>query len=157
MQILSFGAMDDRNLTGAIIFWLYIVAALVLSTLVVRSIYRTPNSRSADAYGDVIRLFCLLAGLSFGTLSFQMLRVLIDSYKHWAQLHHVLLPSRLLGRGGLVGSGRTELQLWEWSTTSTLFQDFGEAIVATHPRYLWTSAELWATYIITLFMGIKGD
>jgi hypothetical protein len=46
--------------------------------------------------------------------------------------------------------------LWQWSITSSLFQDFGKAIVATKPRYLLSSSGLWSTLAVALYMGIEG-
>jgi hypothetical protein len=72
-----------------------------------------------------------------------MLNVLIQTYQSWSAKHRI---SATLDSN----------QIWTWSITSTLFQDFGEAIVASPARYLWVQTALLATLSVCLFMGIEG-
>jgi len=90
-------------------------------------------------------VFSALAVLSFAVLSANMLHVLIASFNAWLA-HH---PSSL--EGGYLTA------VWRWSITSTLFQDFAEAIVKDNARSLWTQAELWNTLAVCLFMGRSGQ
>lgn len=85
-----------------------------------------------------------------------MLNVLISSYKEWAIHHDVPLPNGMFGPGSLLGPDRRSLHLWRWSITSSLFQDFGEAIVATRTRYLISAAGLSSTVAVASFIGIEG-
>ena len=142
---------SSTNLIGAITFWLYIIAALGLTSIVVRAIYNTPCPPSTKRQQGI---FACLALLSFGTLSWNMLNVLIQSYLHWAQDHHISLPTTLYG--GAHGPVQTPLHLLSWSTTSTLFTDFGVAIFATPSRIVWTNVSLWLTLLNILYISVTG-
>lgn len=141
--------MDQTNYFGAAIFWLYILAALVLTCLVLDSVLTTrpvngkPNIKQPGNSKDVW-LFGALAGLSFTALSFNMLHVLIQSYQLWSASHG-LHPSI------------SPAQIWHWSVTSTLFQDFGEAIVEDGIRYFWAQTALLGTLSVCFFMGFEGE
>lgn len=137
--------MDDQyNYFGASVFWLYNVAALVFSGIVISTILEL-RRRNGEGRIPGLTLFTGLASLSFVVLAFNMLHVLIQSFTEWLQRH----PAAL--RGGYATA------VWRWSITSTLFQDFGEAIVADNARYLWAQSELLATLSICLYMGTKGQ
>ena len=139
--------MDDNlNYLGAAIFWLYIVAALYLTSLIVQTLYSLSQNGAVNErrqQGDVL-IFSGLAGLSFATLSFNMLNVLIQSFDAWSQSHRLDLPYDLISTIG------------RWSLTSTLFLDFGEALVESSARYLWSEAALLVTFAVSVFMGIEG-
>lgn len=134
------------NLLGALIFWAYIAGALASTGIVLNTIRQSylNNGRS-----KIPPFLALLALSSFATLSYHMLNVLILSYQQWTVRHNIPL-------GALVGANRTPLHIWQWSTTSSLFQDFGGAIVATKPRYLLSSSGLWSTLAVAVYMGIEG-
>ena len=132
------------NFLGAAIFWLYIVAALFSSILVIHTIVEleTSNSNQRHHFRDV-KIFSALACISFVTLSYNMLNVLIESFLAW--------QGRRIFQGGLdMGD------IWRWSIESTLFQDFGEAILAPTVRKFWTLSALVATMSVCLFMGCEG-
>ncbi|PPJ59857.1 hypothetical protein CBER1_04935 [Cercospora berteroae] len=132
------------NLFGALIFWLYIVLALVFTSLVLESIVRLPTPLEKRKR---VLVFSSLAFFSFAALSFNMLHVLVYSFQLWTEDHP--LPN-----GMNVGSALTTI--WKWSITSTLFKDFGVAIVEDLRRFFWTQAALWATMSVCLYMGAKG-
>ncbi|THX81757.1 hypothetical protein D6D08_04857, partial [Aureobasidium pullulans] len=132
---------------GALIFWAYIVAALGFTGIVLNTIKQSHQQN--DGRSKIPLALIIVAGSSFSTLSYHMLNVLILSYKQWSTTHSIPL-------GALIGPNRTPLHLWQWSTTSSLFQDFGEAIVATKPRYLLSSSGLWSTVAVAIYMGIEG-
>lgn len=141
------GIDAPTNNSGALIFWAYIVGALASTGVVLNTIknsYLQNNGRF-----KIPRLLAILAISSFATLSYHMLNVLIQSYQQWTTRHNIPL-------GALIGSNRTPLHLWQWSITSSLFQDFGKAIVATKPRYLLSSSGLWSTLAVAIYMGIEG-
>lgn len=151
--------MAANNLIGAIVFWSYIVAALGSTALVLRVIYKLPGpSRSTQRNSEqsMFIIFSALALVSFATLSYHMLNVLVSSYVQWAGVQHVILPLQFYGAKGILGPQRTHLLLWEWSTTSTLFQDFAEAIVATSARFTWSYAALNMTFWNMAYMGVVG-
>lgn len=130
---------DQHNLLGAIVFWLYIALALIFSFFAIESILKAPS----PAPHKHVATFSIMAAISFSTLSFNMLHVLIDSYSTWSQrqvIPLVLSPS----------------SIWQWSITSTLFRNFGEAIVLDDARFLWTQCALMATMSVSFFMGAEG-
>ena len=132
------------NYLGAAIFWLYIAAALFFSTLVIHTIITigTSNLSQRRHFRDV-KIFSALACISFVTLSYNMLNVLIESFSAWHEQQNVS------GRLGLA-------DIWRWSIESTLFQDFGEAIMAPTFQQIWTFSALVATMSVCLFMSIEG-
>ncbi|KAK6002284.1 hypothetical protein QM012_001922 [Aureobasidium pullulans] len=134
------------NLLGAFIFWAYIAGALASTGIVLNTIRQSylDNGRP-----KIPAFLAILALSSFATLSYHMLNVLILSYQQWTVRYSIPL-------GALIGANRTPLHLWQWSTTSSLFQDFGEAIVANKPRYLLSSSGLWSTLAVAAYMGIEG-
>lgn len=130
---------DQHNLLGAIVFWLYIALALIFSFFAIESILKAPS----PAPHKHVATFSIMAAISFSTLSFNMLHVLIDSYSTWSErqvIPLVLSPS----------------SIWQWSITSTLFRNFGEAIVLDDARFLWTQCALMATMSVSFFMGAEG-
>jgi len=142
-----FSSMDDLNYLGAAVFWLYIVAALVFTGVAVYTIadLRRDNSHGRNAtWTRSTTLFTGLACLSFTVLSFNMLHVLVHSFRAWLGRHPTALQEGY------------PTAVWHWSITSTLFQNFAEAIVADSARSLWTQCELWTTLSICLYMGRTG-
>lgn len=136
---------EEFNYLGATIFWLYILASLVLSGVVIQTIATLPGRESVKQSHQPrdAALFGGLAFISFATLSYNMLNVLIHSFSAWYR--QPILAERV------------ELcDIWEWSIESTLFQDFGEAIIASTARQYWTQAALIATMSVCLFMGAEG-
>ncbi|CAK1367687.1 hypothetical protein CB0940_11545 [Cercospora beticola] len=139
--------MEDQaatNLIGALIFWLYIVLALVFTSLVLDSLIRLPTPAGRRSQ---VLVFSSLAFFSFVALSFNMLHVLVYSFKLWTQGHP--LPER-------INVGLALATIWKWSITSTLFKDFGVAIVEDLKRFFWTQAALWVTMSVCLYMGAEG-
>ena len=140
--------MDPANYFGATIFWLYNVAALFFTGIVISTILglkrQRDNDKKTSKANNASTLFTGLACFSFATLSFNMLHVLIQSFNLWTQRYPTAIED------GYVQA------IWQWSITSTLFRDFGEAIVADDVRYLWTEGELLVTLGVCLYMGIKG-
>ena len=135
----------STNLIGALIFWLYIILALVFTGLVLDSIRSLPTTRPAKRQDA--KIFGCLALFSFTALSYNMLNVLIASFRLWSKSHPLEQDVNLT----------TVLRIiWQWSITSTLFKDFGMAIVADLARYFWTQAALWFTMSICLYMGVEG-
>ncbi|KAG8623251.1 hypothetical protein KVT40_008227 [Elsinoe batatas] len=148
---------DDiySSVLGASVFWSYIVAALAFTAIcinVIRTITPPPNPSSSRAR----LLFTILAVFSFCTLSYHMLNVLILSYRTWSQSRSVPLPACFIGPGCLIGNGRQSLHMWEWSKTSTLFQDFGIALTLGSDRWVWANASLAMTFTRVAFMCIRG-
>lgn len=139
--------MDQHlNYLGAAIFWLYIVAALFFTGLVIYTIVSCIHQNDGclmRQHKRDIAIFSTLACISFVTLSYNMLRVLIDSFLYWYQQQST---SKTLGIHSII----------QWSLESTLFQDFAQGLVQTQPRLYWTQASLLATLSVCLFMGTEG-
>jgi hypothetical protein len=141
---------SELNYLGAAIFWLYIAAALLLSGVVICTIATLPVSKTtkmSTPWTDIL-VFGSLACISFATLSYNMLSVLTQSFSTWSQRPVSL---EILGLPG------TWTDIWTWPTESSLFQDFGAAIVASGARQYWTQAALVATMSVCLFMGGEGE
>jgi hypothetical protein len=134
------------NPLGAFVFWSYIVAALALSTKTIHTIRTLPSPRDSASRRDE-KLFIFLALLSFAVLSYNMLNVLFRSFNEWS-IGQPPLPLQLsmqfLQRVGL------------WSWTSSLFFDFGTAIVASPGGYLITQSALLVTYWLSVSMSAEG-
>ena len=142
---LAFRMDGQLNYIGATIFWLYIVAALCLTAVVVNTLLNiSPTNLGASSQRQRnLTIFSVLAAFSFATLSVNMLNILIQSFNSWgAKRQH---------------SGNIVVAIWEWSLTSTLFRDFGEAIVENSARYLWAENALLATLFVTIYMAAEGD
>ena len=142
---------EESNYLGAMIFWFYILAALSLIAVVIRTNIWLPQG-SIGKNGDGRRRkeivkFSAMATLSFATLSFNMLSVLIKSFKHWSDP-----PSAYV----LDNIDRLISDIWTWPIESTLFQDFGNAIVENEARFFWTQAALLITLYVCFDMGIRG-
>lgn len=134
----------QANYLGAAIFWLYVVAALFFSLLVIQTIIGLPRSNlSQRHHSRDVKIFSTLACISFLSLSYNMLHVLIESFLAW------------YGRPFVFGSFKIEY-VWRWSIESTLFQDFGEAIIAPTFGQIWTQSALLATMSVCLYMGSEG-
>jgi hypothetical protein len=138
--------MSASNPLGALVFWSYILAALFLSAKTIHTIASLPPPGSPIARRNE-RLFAALALVSFAVLSYNMLHVLFLSYNEWS-IHQSPLPQQLL-----VSFLR---RVWLWSWTSTLFFDFGTAIVASPGEYLFTQSALLVTYGVSVDMAAKG-
>ncbi|TKA72794.1 hypothetical protein B0A55_07323 [Friedmanniomyces simplex] len=137
------------NYLGAIIFWSYNVAALGLTAIVAHTLasQQPPHDGIHERRRRLTGHFSALAAVSFSTLSFNMLNVLVQSYTQWSKR----VPS------SYDRNHRSTLnRIWTWSITSTLFRDFGEAIVADQARYLWVLSALFATYSVCSYMGVEG-
>jgi hypothetical protein len=143
-QLSKMEEQAATNLFGALIFWLYIILALVFTSLVLDSLIRLPTPAGRRSQ---VLVFSSLAFFSFVALSFNMLHVLVYSFKLWTQDHP--LPEG-------INVGLALATIWKWSITSTLFKDFGVAIVEDLKRFFWTQAALWTTMSVCLYMGAEG-
>lgn len=161
---------SSRNVTGAIIFSAYVVSALFLTGFISRNLllaHRTliPSQKSLLGGNSALRrrlLICLpLCILSISNLSYHMLFFLVDSHRAWAEERGISLPSGNLGNDGvltsLIGGGEREILVWQWLTTSTLFEDFARSICDDWARYWWTSQALVTTMGVNVWMGREGE
>lgn len=136
---------DTTNYLGAAIFWLYNVFALVFTGITLRTLYRlSTSSQNKTRNTGKAWLFSALAALSFATLSTNMLNVLIQSFNTWSVSRD---PAQL---------ENLPLAIWQWSITSSLFRDFGEAILGDSARFFWVQNALLATLSVFYYMGTEG-
>jgi len=136
---------ETTNYFGAAIFWLYNVFALVFSGITLRTLYRLQQTRKTKKRNTgAIWLFCGLGLVSFATLSTNMLNVLIQSFNEWSSGRDPIQLANL------------PLAIWQWSITSSLFRDFGEAIVGDSARFFWVQSALLATLSVFNYMGTEG-
>lgn len=135
---------QNVNLIGATVFWLYILAALTFTALVLQTISHLPTPKPDRR--NSLRVFSGLALVSFATLSYSMLHVLILSYNEWTTRQTLDPFAKTLSLG----------KIWKWSITSTLFQDFGDAIVENDVRFFWVQSALLATFSVCIHMAMEG-
>jgi hypothetical protein len=134
-----------KNYLGATIFWLYNVFALVFTGITLRTLFRLQQNYGTKRRNKgAIWLFGGIAMVSFATLSSNMLNVLIQSFNAWSTDRS---PEEL---------SNLPLSIWQWSITSSLFRDFGEAIVGDSARFFWVQSALLATLSIFFYMGSEG-
>jgi len=141
-----------ENVPGAAIFWLYIVAALAFTIAAIWTISNIKfDAQAEDAAGKRRDgyVFVALAFASFALLSFNMLRILVHLYQAWSAVRSYPMlsysdqPDAILAR------------LWEWSTTSTPFNDFGRAIASDEFGWLWSQSALMKTFSVCLYMAYE--
>ena len=139
--------MDGQiNYLGATVFWFYNLAALFFTAIVIHTILAIPQVKPSkqEHWRREVGLFSAMACVSFAMLSFNMLRVLIESFGSWSR------DRESSAKASMVAS------VWNWSITSTLFRDFGEAIVEDGSRYLWAQSALLATLSVCVYMAQEG-
>lgn len=167
-----------KNTSGALIFTAYVLSALFLTIFITRSLLivyhskpptpsvknRIAARKTSSSFTTRLITFTCLSILSFSVLSYNMLSFLIVSYTTWANNRHMALPDGLLGSGGalfgilrgVTGNGGMRVEVWEWLTTSTLFQDFARDICDDWARYTWTCLTLVGTMVVGMWMGREG-
>ncbi|QIW96800.1 hypothetical protein AMS68_002318 [Peltaster fructicola] len=138
------GAVQDY--IAAIIFWLYIAAALYLSLGVIATLASiSSKATQRDSTRRQTWNFSVLAGISFATLSFNMLNILINSFLRWADgqsVHYnwIDLPQ----------------SIWQWSLDTKPFRDFVLDIFADTQSAVASAAALLTTMSLCVYMGIEG-
>jgi len=147
--------MSTGNVGGALIFWSYIVAALTFTGVIIYTIINDgPFNRSRLRSEKVT--FVILATVSFICLSYNMVHVLIHSYLEWETVHKPVIPLRFTTTSSSLSPLEIARRLWHWSTTSTLFQDFGQAIIADKAGWAWSHAALTLTNVQMMTMSFEG-
>jgi hypothetical protein len=142
---------EPTNYLGAMIFWLYIVFALVFTGKTLQTLYdlyTTTYKTKQSKHTKQIWLFSILALLSFATLSATMLDVLIQSFNQ-----KTLLQQSTSSKNG---NNNLPLAIWNWSTTTSLFADFAEGLVQDSARFFWAQTALLATLSTVIYMGTEG-
>ena len=140
-------SQDQYNPLGATIFIFYILSALILTTRVTFSLYKSytglPNSTTTQiSFRRRISLLALVALASFSLLSYNMLSFLIQSFLAYRH-HHMSDSSQSIPLLKLV---------WKWTTNSSLFTDFAWELIRTYESFLATEVALMATMFGTLVL-----
>lgn len=155
---------ETVNTTGAIIFVLYVVAALIFTGFICKDLinaylYLPRFLYQQRSLQKNVQIFAGLATLSFSVLSYHMMDYLIESYQEWANPRGIKLPDQFYGKDGLLGpaSERAPLYIWTWLKTSTLFYNFARTICEPYEHYIWTEQALLVTMGWCLFMSIEGE
>jgi len=153
------------NPIGALTFSAYVLAALFLTIRILYSLFlsyqkiiRDEAPKRTVNLEKRLQIFSALSILSFSTLSYHILSYLIISYQSWAGENTVLFSQQILGDRSLTGSEdqRGRLQVWQWLTSSALFQDFAVAICGNSAGFWWTQQALLVTMAWTVFMTFEG-
>ena len=146
---------DAPNVLGGTIFICYIVAALLLTGLIVLDLYKSSlRSPPPSTWNHVQQLFTfsVLAVLSFVTLSYHMLSFLITAYSNWAIARGLALPQ------GVRKNDLDRLHLWQWARTSKLFQDFATNIcMESNGNWWWTEHTLIFSMAWNIYMAVEGN
>lgn len=162
---------EEDNLVGAILFFAYIAAALVLTGIISMDLRRLSRNATAASTANAkdpaattgsskITFLALGAAVSFASLSYYMLRVLIQSYSAWTVTHGGVDTSMLYA--GLFPFNILDYlqalshSIWHWSTTSTLFGDFALAILNSAPRRIWTRMVIYYSVAWSMWMSDAG-
>ena len=157
MESVDPEALPIHNLAGAIIFVGYVLAALLLTILIISDLYHAYQSRCSSytkrsPYVQ-LQVFGALAALSFSTLSYHMLSYLVYSYQDWARSADF---TTIKNRYDLLTGAGLE-SIWHWLIESTLFKHFAETICMSAANFWWTQGALLVTMASALFISIEGE
>ncbi|KAI1610348.1 hypothetical protein EDD36DRAFT_323018 [Exophiala viscosa] len=156
-------ARSQENVVGAIIFFSYIVAALLLTGILCNDVQKAfsnrqrKNQQSLQDQKARISLSAALATLSFAVLSYHMLSFLIQSYQAWStgsvssSTSPVTFHAFRYAVKNLVPS-----EIWAWAVNSTLFRDFADVICNDPDHFWWTQAALLYSYAWNVYMSVEG-
>ncbi len=137
---------------GAVIFFGYIVAALAVTLLILndlRAYHATRQRRINKDDGSSkkpswqLRINIFMALISFTSLSFHMFAFLLTSYSSWSRQHAI--PGQ--------DQQRSQLRLWHWASTSSLFEDFARGLCVTPSAYFWTQKALLYSFLWNCHMA----
>lgn len=144
----------SSNYIGGTIFLGYIVAALVLTGLILQSLSRSYKQVKARNNGTLPRqtalyVFAGLAATSFAVLSYNMLFFLIVSYQSWCQVRGLAFST--------MSTTEAITSIKDWTFTSTLFLDFARALCSTEQGYWWVMQALMGTMVTNIVMSSAGQ
>jgi len=142
------------NYFGAAIFIGYMIAALILTGLIIQSLRRSYNEVTTKHRGRMLNYGLLYAyigaaSLSFVVLSYTMLSFLIASYQEWCYDRRIEIST--LTTVDLTSS------VWRWTISSTLFLDFARSLCSTQAGYYWVMQALLGTMITNITISSAGQ
>lgn len=152
---------SSENVLGAIVFFSYIVTALGLTLLILSDLskaYGTFSRSKANTIhrSNLILIFASFAAISFSSLAYHMLNVLIYSYAKWAAGKSVALPGTFITALKGLTNESFYSNTWIWAKSTTLFRDFAEVICNDPVRFWWTQQALLLSIGWNTFMAIEG-
>jgi hypothetical protein len=147
------------NVLGAVLFFSYILAALGLTGLISSDLLKAYNTvlnskANPSQRINLVLVFAAFAAISFSSLSYHLLNVLISSYVEWAKTASIPLTPSFFG--GLGDNSVSLPNIWTWARSSALFQDFAEVICNDAVRFWWTQQVLLLSIGWNTFMAIEG-
>lgn len=164
MPLLANNNDSVHNVTGAYLFTAYVLASLLLTTLIAVDLYQayryrpSLSSKQSHQVSKQLQVFVALAVLNFSTLSYHMLSYLIFSYQDWAEPKGLAIrPTLYLTKHPRSSSNLGFIaHLWQWLTESTLFFHFAKTICENSANFWWTLHALHVSAGSALFLSIEG-
>ena len=163
MLVMAAKAADEvSNFAGAVVFVIYVIAALFITAFLSSNLFVTYVSLDS-AYKRLIdkklRFMAILSCISFSVLSFNMLNYLIVSYAAWAHSRTISLPAGWyeLLESIFYPDRPPRLHIWQWLKTSTLFRHFAQTICMPNGAFWWTGQALVTTMAWSIYMSVEGS
>jgi hypothetical protein len=156
---MSTAQQSQDNVLGAVIFFSHILAALSLTGLISSDLvkafkaFSNLKANTSQRHGLVL-VFTAFAAISFSSLSYHILNILISSYVDWAKNTNISLSPSFFGALG--DDSFSLLNIWAWARSSTPFQDFAEVVCNDAVRFWWTQQALLLSIGWNTFMVIEG-
>lgn len=169
------------NVLGALIFFGYIIAALVLTWRIFSNIVALMMRKSTETErvgkwdggnwsssqkralstkrrkekerSKGWRYFPVAASVSFAVLSWNMLMFLVNSYMTWTTKKELPLADDLRTLHGIAFQLQ---QIWAWSTHTTLFQTFAEFLLSSPETWKRIRLVLLYSYGLNMWMSFLG-
>ncbi|KAF9697785.1 hypothetical protein EKO04_004475 [Ascochyta lentis] len=168
-NLLTQYTTPPNNYIGSAFFLSYIVAALCLTSAIGYSLYTQyvnafhsqpsspPSKFKQNGAGKVetrnarvqhIKIYTVLALVSFASISWHMLGFLITSLLDWNN-------SSTRNIFAMLGDNTFD-KLKRWMLGTSLFNDFAVQLVGDGESAVWTQLAILATWVWNLWMGGKG-
>lgn len=165
MALVDDNGTPMHNVTGACLFIGYVLAALILTAMIVLDLYQAYRYRlsftpkQTKPASKQLQVLVALAVLIFSSLSYHMLSYLISSYRDWAQFKGLAVPSGSYSPDYLLSSSKLGIivHLWQWLTESALFYHFAKTICQNSAIFWWTLQALLVSAASALFISIEGS
>jgi hypothetical protein len=164
---------SPNNYIGSTLFLSYIVAALYLTSTIAYSLYsqyvavfhinptsspkdfklapsksRSGTVETRNARARHIKIYTVLALVSFSSISYHMLGFLITSFLDWDN-------SSTRNVFAVLGNNAFN-KLERWMLETSLFNDFAVQLVGDGESAVWTQLAILATWGWNLWIGAKG-
>ena len=144
----------ESSTTWALVFWAYILFALVFTSLIALDNYKLYKSFQNDAKLENrhvisrLKVMAILSIISFTTLSYEMLFFLIDSFLSFQAKTATNVTGHI--------STTSPSSIWLWSTHVRLFEDFAMELCGDTVSFYWTKYALSWTMAVCIWMSYEG-